>query len=197
MNSSQCLHAISSAFPELGITQVTPLGEGWANWSFECPEGLVFRFPKNAQSAAELDAITPLNIELNPQLSLPSPHYIHQGVWRGLPFVGYKKIPGVPLVAAQLKAHSNRIELCQQLGIFLSELHTFPMEKVRSALPHSLQNPWMEECTKTGLIGLASKAAINESNSCWIRLLILFPKSGKRCSLQSPAILMHSSIQGF
>ena len=103
MDSPQCLQAVSAAFPELNITEITPLGEGWANWSFESPQGLVFRFPKNVESAAELDAITPLILELSTQLSLPSPHYLHQGLWRGLPFVGYEKIPGVPLSSAQFK----------------------------------------------------------------------------------------------
>ena len=148
MNSAQCLQAVNSAFPELDITEVHPLGEGWANWTFETPQGIVFRFPKNAESAAELDAITPLIEAITPQLSLETPPYNLQGMWQGLPFVGYEKIPGHPLEASNFKRHPDSQNLEAQLGTFLSQLHSIPMELVRQALPHSLQTPWLEECVR-------------------------------------------------
>ena len=148
METSTCLSAIQASFPHLSIDSVSPLGEGWANWSFEPPDGLVFRFPKSMESAAELEAIKPIILELGAHLALPTPSYELQGDWRGVPFVGYPKIPGNPLEATRLEQHPHPQELCAQLGAFLTELHSFPLTRLRQEFPDAVESPWLTECVE-------------------------------------------------
>ena len=143
MKTPTCLAAVQACFPHLSIASVSPLGEGCANWCFETPDGLVFRFPKTLEIAAELEAITPIILELGDHLTLLTPSYELQGDWRGLPFVGYPKIPGDPLVAATLERHSHPQALCAQIGSFLTELHSFPLARLREEFPNATENPWL------------------------------------------------------
>lgn len=146
MKSSECLSAVQKCFPELEITEVSPLGEGWANWSFESPSGLVFRFPKSASSAAELDAIKPIIEELGEHLDLPMPRYTRQSDWRGLPFVAYPKVPGLPLTRDHLEGSSDPAVLSKQIGTFLTRLHQFPITRLRQEFPQAPEHPWLDQC---------------------------------------------------
>jgi len=148
VKTAECLRAVQECFPELPIKEVSPLGEGWGNWTFESPDGLVFRFPKSAESAAELEAIKPVITELEDHLELPIPLYNYQSDWGGLPFVAYQKIPGTPLGRVELESSSNPQGIHQQLGKFLTQLHQFPLARLREEFPHAPKQPWLGECVE-------------------------------------------------
>lgn len=89
----------------------------------------MFRFPRNKnaiEALAHEKAFLPEFAPLSP-LPVPHPQFIHQD------FVGYRKIEGTPLTRPIFAALSGeaRGTIAKQMGLFLSALHTFPLQEAR------------------------------------------------------------------
>ncbi len=123
--------AIAAAFPDLPLRICRFLAEGWDSAVWEVNGTLVFRFPKRADVAARLR----VEIALLPALAFTLPAPVPQFTYIAdqpdafpYPFVGYRKLPGVPLSALPV-IHCASAQLAVGLGRFLTALHRFPTDE--------------------------------------------------------------------
>ena len=124
---------ISTILPQFRGRRVVFLDEGRDFQIFEVNAEWLFRFPKRPESAARLMKEYRLLSDLKGRVSLPIPDYRHFRESRGAlswPFAGYKKIPGTPGDVAEA---INWPTTARQLGSFLAELHTYPVERALEA----------------------------------------------------------------
>jgi len=139
---------IERCFPRLHIRSFTTVPQGWVHHAFEVNAEFIFRFPRGVAGKHQLAVETRLLPELASTLSLPIPQF--EFVWSGddtydKPFAGHRKIPGTPLTAKDVKSSTAK-HLAQQLGTFLSELHSFPVSQAeRLRVPHSTPSQWRHE----------------------------------------------------
>jgi len=115
--------AIQRDFPELEIRSFERVIGGWASDTFEVNGNFIFRFPRMPCHKFDLRK----EIKLLPTLSghmpvkVPEFEFINNEV----PYVGYRKIEGVPITRCDLSDES----LAKQMGRVLALLHAFPIEK--------------------------------------------------------------------
>jgi len=109
------------------------LGEEWDFQVFEVDSGWLFRFPKREESATKLSMECRLLPDLADLVSLPTPRHeycaeLHESL--ELPFAGYKKLPGI---AGDVSKTVDQRRVARQLGLFLTRLHAYPVDKAREA----------------------------------------------------------------
>ena len=122
---------IVTAFPQVAGMQVGLLGEGYDFQVFEGGEGWVFRFPKREQASVKLGMESRLLPGLADWLSLPIPRYECLAQSNSArPFAQYRKLPGV---SGDVSETVDRDAVARQLGLFLTELHAYPVDKARDA----------------------------------------------------------------
>ncbi len=133
---------IESQFPRLAPVRVTARAQGWDNEAVEVNGEWMFRFPKRADAAPDVERELRLLARLAPRLPLPVPRYEFFGrATREFPyaFAGYRKLAGVPAT------HVEAIEaetVAAQLGEMLSALHAIAPEEVEDLhLPPSDDDP--------------------------------------------------------
>jgi aminoglycoside phosphotransferase (APT) family kinase protein len=144
-NAARYRAAIAAAFPDLAIRSIRFLAEGWDSAAWEVNGELIFRFPKRADVATWLRyeiALLPL---LGPTLPVSAPRFTHiaePSHTFPYSFVGYRKLPGVPL--ADAPATLIRPErLAAQIGAFLTALHRFPVaHAVACGVPYASPEAW-------------------------------------------------------
>lgn len=136
---AQLRKRIMAAMPLLTIHTVRLVTEGFDSDAVIVNDAWVFRFPRRPDVAAQLAVEQALLPALAARLPIAIPHF-EIGVAAGddlLPFVGYRLLPGTQMRAEHVRTLSvaQRDALAAQLGAFLSALHTFPVESVRSIAP--------------------------------------------------------------
>ena len=110
-------------FPELEIMSFERVIGGWAFDTFEVNGNYIFRFPRMPCHKFDLRK----EIRLLPTLSghmpmkVPKFEFINHEV----PYVGYRKIEGVPITLCDLSDEN----LAKQMGRVLTLLHVFHIEK--------------------------------------------------------------------
>ncbi len=124
---------ITAAFPRFHGMQVELLGEGWNFQVFEVDARWLFRFPKLEESAIKLSLECSLLPDLADWVPLPIPRFeycteLQENLDR--PFAKYMKLPGIAGDVSKTVDH-NRV--AQQLGLFLTRLHSYPVDKAREA----------------------------------------------------------------
>ncbi|MDQ2784310.1 MAG: phosphotransferase, partial [Chloroflexota bacterium] len=122
--------AITAAFPNLPIRTCRFFAEGWDSVVWEVNNDLVFRFPKRAEVATRLRIEIALLPVLGPTLPAPVPRFMYVADGSNAfpyPFVGYPKLPGVPLVETPAAGIAPE-RLAAQIGQFLTDLHRFPTD---------------------------------------------------------------------
>jgi aminoglycoside 2''-phosphotransferase len=134
VNSEQLSEIIQTRFPQVRVLTCRPILDGWDSFVLEVNGELIFRFPRRPEVEAQLDkeiALLPALAEALP-IAVPRFEFIYRG-GNGRydrPFVGYRKIAGVPLSADCLRP-AQADELAGSLARFLSALHRFPVELAR------------------------------------------------------------------
>jgi aminoglycoside phosphotransferase (APT) family kinase protein len=149
---------ISTAFPQFRDRRAVFLAEGWDFQVFEVGAGWLFRFPKREESAVRLTKEYHLLSDLKQWVSLPIPDYqcfCEPHGDSGWPFAGYIKIPGTPGDVAE---PIDWPTVARQLGIFLAELHAYPVDRALEAgVPREKRSlaRWRDEAL-AGLEGIGS-----------------------------------------
>lgn len=150
MDADHYRHVIQACFPRFSVHAITFLAEGWGSSAWEVNGDYVFRFPKYREiTPGLLREIGALPV-LAEGLPLPVPHF--EFVWRGGSaynglFVGYRKIPGIPLIPAHLSA-SAVTGLASQLAEFLTALHRFPRQRLAGlGIPDASAADWRRRYT--------------------------------------------------
>jgi aminoglycoside 2''-phosphotransferase len=139
-----CGNVISKCFPEIIIEHIQSLDEAMEN----APEGwdthagvvngeFIFLFPKHHHGADSLKLQAKLLPDLRNVISIPIPNFdfVSQGCQEFQEIlVGYKMIVGAPLTENLFRQVCTG-EVAQKLGLqlaeFLSELHSFPIERAK------------------------------------------------------------------
>lgn len=132
LNLEQSKKAILAQFPDLPITSISFLGEGWANRLCLVNQTLIFRFPLDGNSEKLLLQEIRLLPILSPELPLPIPDYEYISLDSEeypFSFAGYAKIPGESIQHPST-ALRQAIWWRQQAGVFLTTLHRIPINKV-------------------------------------------------------------------
>jgi aminoglycoside phosphotransferase (APT) family kinase protein len=132
---------IGDQFPELELSSLRLLGEGWDTTVWLVDDKWVFRFPRRSYPVAGLENEIAYLPRLAPLLPLPIPVPTLVGqpsVEFGWPFYGAPFLPGRELADARLDDEA-RIALGRPLGEFLRALHAveldaeLPVDPVRRA----------------------------------------------------------------
>jgi aminoglycoside phosphotransferase (APT) family kinase protein len=139
MIPADCHRLLAECLPDLTVTGVRYLAEGWDSTVFEVNDALVVRFPKREDVAQQLEREQRLLPELAPSLPAPIPvfqHVVARCPAAPLGFAGYPKLPGEQLSSLTLSGHKAE-RLMEQIGRFLEALHRFPVGRARElgALP--------------------------------------------------------------
>ncbi|MDQ1912667.1 aminoglycoside phosphotransferase family protein [Paenibacillus sp. GD4] len=141
---------IRNCFPEVEIHTMEWLGEGMRSTALLINDEWVFRFPKSLQAADELGKEIQLLPRLIPHVKAAIPEFVHVGKQdNGMPFVGYRKLPGQLLGEDELPSLSDEAQnrLAAQIAVFMEEVSSFPVGWAREAgVP--------ERCMKTDCINL-------------------------------------------
>ena len=111
----------------MGVNEVSPIGEGWANWTFLVDGTLIVRFPRNAEIADATRRELRLLPELGRHVSFAVPIPKMVGEWAGQPFFAYEHIKGRPL-------SPDDLSIATAIGRLLEELHSFPVTRVAEIL---------------------------------------------------------------
>ena len=118
---------VSAALDRIGVAHgaVVPAAQGWSYFTFEVEPHWIFRFPRNAELVGALRREIAVLPEIASRLSVRVPAFEHVGERAGWPFVGYRRIEGRALVAADLEGEAST-----SVASALSELHGVPLEVV-------------------------------------------------------------------
>jgi aminoglycoside 2''-phosphotransferase len=140
--------AIETTFPQVQIVTMTPIQEGWGSFVLEINGAWIFRFPRRPEIVPGLRREIALLPDLARALSIAVPQYDY--VWHGdegcegvcrWPFVGYRKIPGVPL-----RTDIATPALIAHLAATLGELHAFSVSRAAElGIPGGSAGEWREE----------------------------------------------------
>ena len=117
---------IAEQFPDLDVTSLRRLGEGWDNTVWATGEDIAFRFPRRQIAIPEVER----EMAVLPQLALELPAPIPDAAYSGAasarfrwPWFGSRLIDGREVALAGLGAN-RRGKLAVELGEFLGCLHS-------------------------------------------------------------------------
>ncbi len=125
MNIKLCTEVIEKSFPQICIDKIVPVLGGWDSDVFEVNGKLIFRFPKWPVIESGMQKEIALLPELAKVLSVQIPNFEFIGKHNRMVFVGYQKIPGLPLASCDFQ----RGNLADQLAKTITEIHRFPVHK--------------------------------------------------------------------
>jgi aminoglycoside 2''-phosphotransferase len=120
----------------LEVRAITELGRGTGSVAYLVDGAWVFRFPMTDNARRTLRRELALLGALGPALPLPIPAFEHVArAGEGPHFVGYRRLPGVPLTADAIDAlpAARQDSAPAGLAAFLEALHRFPVEQARAA----------------------------------------------------------------
>jgi len=123
---------VRDCFPDLEVSSIQFVGGGTFR-VFEVNGEMIFRFPHGFGGEVLLQREQRTTAYLSPRLSLPIPRYEYYSEGCSLfprAVAGYRKLPGVAL---EKSAPTSPLlhSIAAQIGVFLSELHSLPLEAAR------------------------------------------------------------------
>ncbi len=199
LDEDRCRRAIGEAFPGLEVRSARYFAAGWDYELWEINDELLFRFPMREECAEPLRVESRLLAELAEHLSMPVPRpaYVSDGVASfQQPFFAYRKLAGVPLEEAGASEDERR-EIAAQVGRFLHELHSFPVERAAAlGVPVFSPEGWRQhyvefyEKVRPLVVPLLSANEAAALESFWRKLL-----DSKEFFQFSPA-LIHRDLGG-
>lgn len=120
-----------------GVGEPVFLHEGWDSRAFLVGGTWIFRFPKRAACAERLRCEIALLPRLAPLLlpvAIPGFEHIgHPALGYPYPFVGYRKLPGEPIVFRSDEAPLQAGAIAAQVGRLCGALHAFPRQEAATA----------------------------------------------------------------
>lgn len=120
---------LNSQFPELQLSRIELIGEGWDNAAYLVNEEWVFRFPRRKMGGELIETECRLLPYLAGRLPLPIPNPVFIGSPEGdypYSFAGYSYLAGTP--ACHLSwTDEERAANATAIGSFLKSLHSAPV----------------------------------------------------------------------
>ncbi|HEY0737126.1 MAG TPA: phosphotransferase [Herpetosiphonaceae bacterium] len=138
--SERLRQRITACAPALDMRSLHVVEEGWDSRVAVVDDTWIFRFPRSAEAAAQLEIEQALLPALASGLPLAIPDFsyaCHAALLPELPFVGYRMISGAPLSRSVLDAAGPTIRstVARQLAEFLQALHSFPIDEAQRLAP--------------------------------------------------------------
>jgi aminoglycoside 2''-phosphotransferase len=138
---------IRQHFPQIPtqlLERAVPILEGWDSVVLDLDGEYIFCFPRRIEVRTQLKKEGRLLPVLAGHLAVPVPQFQFLGPddrQEGTEFAGYPKLPGEALSMAATAC----LPVAQQLGGFLSDLHTFPVDKaIALGVPGGDPQGWRE-----------------------------------------------------
>ena len=125
MDVKLCIELIEKKFPQIHIVSVDRIFGGWGSDVFEVNGDLIFRFPKWPETESLFRKEIKLLPELAKLLPVQIPDFKFIGEFDKKVFVGYRKIPGLPLASCNYGAGN----LVDQTAKVITEIHRFPVHR--------------------------------------------------------------------
>lgn len=144
LNAETCRQVIAACLPQIPILSAEAILDGWCSLVLQINDEYIFRFARWPEVEAQFEKEIRLLPALSPALPVAVPCI--EFTWKdcpgcAMPFVGYRKIHGVPLTPALATPG-----LAMQLGEFLSALHSFPAEEaVRLGVSDATPPHWRQQ----------------------------------------------------
>lgn len=140
VESERLRQRIAACAPALELRSLRIVDEGWDSRVVVVDNTWIFRFPRSAEAAAQLEIERALLPRLASRLPLPIPDFSYAcaaALPPDLPFVGYRMIPGAPLSRVVLDTTSvtTRRAVARQIAEFVSALHSFPADEAQRLAP--------------------------------------------------------------
>lgn len=135
MEISMFREAIRSQFPDLRIETIRWFGEGRMSTAVLANGQLVFLFPKHQESANDMMKQIDILPRLSRWITAAVPQFEYVGTFNTMPFVGYRKLPGIILGEDEL-LHlplDKQSLLAKELAEFLNQLHAFPVGQAKES----------------------------------------------------------------
>jgi len=188
-----CKRILAECLPRLEIHDIHVIEDGWSSLVLEIDGDTIFRFARWPETEAQFRKEIALLPELAAALPVAVPRI--EFSWmdcRGceIAFVGYRKIPGVPLDRV---GSSPRLAI--QLALFLSALHRFPVEQAAQLGAPDLRPPaWQREYedlyrwAQANVLPLLDPSARPKAARLWERFL------GDEANLRFRAALIHRDL---
>lgn len=125
MDVKLCRRIIEKNFPQIRIDNIMPVFGGWSSDVLEVNHKLIFRFPKRPETESRFQKEIKLLPELAKVLSVKIPDFEFIGEYDKKVFVGYRKIPGLPLASCNYGSGN----LVDQTAKVITEIHRFPVHR--------------------------------------------------------------------
>lgn len=146
------LQAIGETCPDLPIRGASLHDrDGQYNDVLIVNDEIIFRFPKYVEGVDAIRREVRLLARIQGYTTLAIPNPIYAAIDESTPgkvFMGYRQIPGEPLwreTFQNITDDQTLQRLATQLAEFLKELHSIPIEKIRTDLPiHDSRDEWAE-----------------------------------------------------
>lgn len=122
-------------FPDLVITTLRKLGEGWRSCAYLINGEMVFRIPKDEEGTRDTEKEMRILPLLKDSLSLRIPEILYWGKQEnGYPFMGYPLVPGEPLDERYFSSLPQEVQagIAEQLAQFIGQVRSFPTERARN-----------------------------------------------------------------
>ncbi|MEH7384555.1 aminoglycoside phosphotransferase family protein [Bacillus sp. JJ1521] len=120
---------IKTRYPELSGEHIYENKQGWSNRVFVIGDRLIFRFPRTEKEKTSMKLELRILPKLKKALPVDIPDFIYSSSDSDeIRYVGYKMIPGIPLKDIKCLSAAQRTLMAENLGRFLTALHTFPAD---------------------------------------------------------------------
>lgn len=134
---------MDTQFPSLRHGVLVRLGAGWDSETYVTDDNWVLRFPKRQSVVRQLEREAAVLGVIADRLPLPVPRFElsgRPGPAFPYPFVGYRKLPGRPIIELPTLwlAPDEELDAARVLGAFLTELHGVSLDELPSDLPKEM-----------------------------------------------------------
>lgn len=144
MEVEQFKKTLSHSYPQIKASSINRIDSGWDSWVFDVGDEYIFRVPRRPEIALQHQKEISLLPRLAAHLSTRVPDFewiCPPGVDDPYGFLGYRKIPGVPLHPSM----SGLPGVAGGVARFLGELHAFPIEAaMQSGVPGAGVETWQQ-----------------------------------------------------
>ncbi|MAT99996.1 MAG: aminoglycoside 6'-acetyltransferase [Anaerolineaceae bacterium] len=135
------IDAIQAAYPDFVVETAVFNQEGQYNHVLLVNDAIVFRFPRFEGGVEQLALETKILTAVQSYLPLPVPNPVYvqfQNPAVGQAFMGYKLVPGEPLMPKAFAKISDKTAVATQIAHFLQALHAVPIrDLIAEPLPVS------------------------------------------------------------
>ena len=195
ISNDTILKIVRKIFPDNTDEKIQIFDDGWDYVVIVVNNETAFRFPRKEDYAKTL----PIEVNFLEQFASQSPVNVPKLIYKkdketGISFVAYEFIPGVQFTKSISNNFSKEelLTIAQQLGSFLTTVHSFPIEKAKQLGIQQINSfdSWQKRLTK---IKKEVFPHIDENKQQWIITLFKnFLKTIAKVPIKS--VLTHSDI---